>query len=51
MKKKKGIIEVTNKRKPAMKKAQNISSAEDYNQRQKALKDKSLTQKEKDNYR
>ena len=51
MKKKKGIIEVTNKRKSAIKKAQNISSAEDYNQRQKALKDKSLTQKEKDNYR
>lgn len=39
------------KNREADKKEQNKIAAKDYNQRQKALKDKSLTQKEKDNYR
>lgn len=51
MKNKDTIINTINNTKSTIKKEQNRQSNEDYNQRQKALKDKSLTQKEKDNYR
>lgn len=50
LKNKREIINSINKQKPQIKKAQNKLSAEDYNARMKALKDKSLTQKEKENY-
>ena len=45
------LIKRSNEYKGYYKKEQNKMGKEDYNQRQKALKDKSLTQKEKDNYR
>lgn len=50
LKNKREIINSINKQKPQIKKAQNKLSVEDYNARMKALKDKSLTQKEKENY-